>query len=365
MVEQHRRRQGAARLRDRQIVASTDGDAAVRRGADQGGARDNPGASRTHYELEGPFQGIAIPDTLQGSLMARLDRLDPWRSEMAQIGADDRPRVRTAISRAWSGAARRRSWRRGWSSWWMPRSCCRSGCRSFAGPSYAFRHALIQDAAYQSLLLARRRQYHAQIAEALAADYAEMIAGCSRKSWPSTDGGRPDRPGDRRVARRRRKRDPPRRLCRGAQPSRSRAGADQAAARRRAGALRARAAVAAGARRVEVKRTIDQAGGDLSRGRRHRPPQRAGQRADAAAAIEFAEAEQSPSCRRPARHRALLEETLAVVDAGRAARRCAAGCQRARQGADPNGVVRACGGRRSGRRGRWPSGWATSAACST
>src|SRR5262249_61671942 len=33
--------------------------------------------------------------------------------------------------------------------------------------SYAFRHALIQEAAYQSLLLARRRRYHRDVARAL------------------------------------------------------------------------------------------------------------------------------------------------------------------------------------------------------
>ena len=37
-----------------------------------------------------------------------------------------------------------------------------------SGTAYAFRHALIQDAAYQSLLLARRRQYHGRIAEMLS-----------------------------------------------------------------------------------------------------------------------------------------------------------------------------------------------------
>ncbi|HYD05190.1 MAG TPA: adenylate/guanylate cyclase domain-containing protein, partial [Reyranella sp.] len=41
----------------------------------------------THYELEGPFQGVAIPDSLQGSLLARLDRLEPAAKEIAQIGA--------------------------------------------------------------------------------------------------------------------------------------------------------------------------------------------------------------------------------------------------------------------------------------
>ena len=45
---------------------------------------------------------------------------------------------------------------------------------SFAGPSHVFRHALIQEAAYQSLLLARRRQYHAAVAEAFQTHFPEI-----------------------------------------------------------------------------------------------------------------------------------------------------------------------------------------------
>ena len=41
--------------------------------------------------------------------------------------------------------------------------------------AYAFRHALIQDAAYQSLLLSRRRQCHGEIASALERQFPEMI----------------------------------------------------------------------------------------------------------------------------------------------------------------------------------------------
>ena len=45
---------------------------------------------------------------------------------------------------------------------------------SGSGPNdYAFRHALIQDAAYQSLLSSSRRQYHASIAEASEKEFPE------------------------------------------------------------------------------------------------------------------------------------------------------------------------------------------------
>ena len=43
-----------------------------------------------------------------------------------------------------------------------------------APDGYMFRHALIQDAAYQSLLLSRRRQYHGVIAEALEKGFPEV-----------------------------------------------------------------------------------------------------------------------------------------------------------------------------------------------
>ncbi|TMJ24785.1 MAG: hypothetical protein E6G95_17480 [Alphaproteobacteria bacterium] len=130
----------------------------------------------THYELEGPFQGVAIPDSLQGSLLARLDRLEPSAKEIAQIGAAigrefDRDLVRS-VARCDEDALEAGLEQLVDAEILQP---VRPSVMS--GTAYAFRHALIQDAAYQSLLLARRRQYHARIAEVLTAEYPEMIAG--------------------------------------------------------------------------------------------------------------------------------------------------------------------------------------------
>jgi class 3 adenylate cyclase/tetratricopeptide (TPR) repeat protein len=130
----------------------------------------------THYELEGPFQGVDIPDSLQSSLLARLDRLEPTAKEIAQIGAVigrefDRDLVRMVAH--------------------CEEAVLEAGLEQLvdaeivqpirqsimSGIAYAFRHALIQDAAYQSLLLARRRQYHARIADVLTAEFPEMVAG--------------------------------------------------------------------------------------------------------------------------------------------------------------------------------------------
>ena len=44
------------------------------------------------------------------------------------------------------------------------------------GKAFSFRHALIQDAAYQSLLLARRKEYHAAIGKALTENFPDLAA---------------------------------------------------------------------------------------------------------------------------------------------------------------------------------------------
>src|SRR5207237_1493000 len=49
-----------------------------------------------HYELSGPLPPLAIPSTLQDSLMARLDRLSTVR-ELAQLGATIERALRYAV----------------------------------------------------------------------------------------------------------------------------------------------------------------------------------------------------------------------------------------------------------------------------
>jgi len=137
--------------------------------------------TRSFLETVGDMPSLQhdIPDTLLGLLQARLDRLDPDVREIAQIGAvvgrefrldllervvDDPRNLGRAMSQLAS------------SQLILP-----SG--SAAQSSYVFRHALIQEAAYNSLLLRRRREYHRRIAEAIeahavgAADFSdELIA---------------------------------------------------------------------------------------------------------------------------------------------------------------------------------------------
>ena len=114
------------------------------------------------YELTGPLPPLAIPNTLHDSLMARLDRLAPVEGSgttgatwaRVQLPTADRPfrRGTTAVLRG-PGAARG------------------SGVLVPGGhppqASYRFKHALIQDAAYQSLLKSTRQQHHQRIAARL------------------------------------------------------------------------------------------------------------------------------------------------------------------------------------------------------
>ena len=115
------------------------------------------------YRLDSPLPPLAIPATLQDSLMARLDRLAPVK-EVAQIGA--------AIGRDFSYTLLR----------------CVAGRDDLAlsaalgqleeaelllrrgtppEASYSFKHALVQEAAYESLLKSRRQVLHKHIGDVL------------------------------------------------------------------------------------------------------------------------------------------------------------------------------------------------------
>jgi class 3 adenylate cyclase/predicted ATPase len=116
-----------------------------------------------HYDYGGPARAVTIPATLRDSLMARLDRFMPVK-QIAQIGAaigrefnyeliaavapipqaqlDD-----ALVQLSESGLAFRRG---------TPPDAI-----------YTFKHALVQDAAYDSLLKSRRQELHAKIARVI------------------------------------------------------------------------------------------------------------------------------------------------------------------------------------------------------
>ena len=125
-----------------------------------------------HYSLVGPLLPMAIPSTLQDALMARLDRLDTLK-EVAQIGA--------TIGREFSYELLRpvapldeSVLQSGLQQLVKAELCYQRGTLPEA--TYLFKHALIQDAAYHSLLRSTRQRYHHQIAEILVAAFPHTVA---------------------------------------------------------------------------------------------------------------------------------------------------------------------------------------------
>jgi class 3 adenylate cyclase len=123
------------------------------------------------YALSGPLLPLAIPATLQDSLMARLDRLAPVK-EVAQLGAVLGREFTYALLKAVSpvddatlqqALARLVEAELLYQRGLPPRA------------TYRFKHALIQEAAYQSLLRSTRKQYHQRIAHVLEARFPEIV----------------------------------------------------------------------------------------------------------------------------------------------------------------------------------------------
>jgi hypothetical protein len=117
------------------------------------------------YVLAGPLPPLAIPSTLHASLLARLDRLAAVK-DVAQIGAAIGREFSFSLIAAVSGTpehelvtalaklvAAELIFQRG-----VPPDA-----------TYRFKHALVQDAAYASLLRSRRRALHAAIVKELVA----------------------------------------------------------------------------------------------------------------------------------------------------------------------------------------------------
>jgi class 3 adenylate cyclase/predicted ATPase len=113
-----------------------------------------------------------VPATLHASLMARLDRLGAAPKEVAQVGAvlgrefayeliklvalRDERELQAALSRLSDAGL--------------------LFCRGTAPhASYLFKHALVQDAAYSTLLRGRRQELHIRVATALEEHFADLV----------------------------------------------------------------------------------------------------------------------------------------------------------------------------------------------
>jgi class 3 adenylate cyclase/tetratricopeptide (TPR) repeat protein len=124
-----------------------------------------------HYCVTGPVAAFAIPTTLHASLLARLDRLAPTR-EVAQIGA--------ALGRSFSHELIS-------AMAMMPQQQLDDALAQLVraelifrrgtppDAEYTFKHALVQDAAYSTLLKTRRQQIHSKIATTLEENFLDMV----------------------------------------------------------------------------------------------------------------------------------------------------------------------------------------------
>jgi class 3 adenylate cyclase/predicted ATPase len=113
-----------------------------------------------HYELTGPLPPLAIPATLQDALMARLDRLAAVR-DVAQLGATLGREFPYELIHAVS-LVEEAKLQEALAKLVEAEVLYQTGLPPQA--SYVFKHALIQETAYQSLLKSKRQQYHQQIA---------------------------------------------------------------------------------------------------------------------------------------------------------------------------------------------------------
>jgi tetratricopeptide (TPR) repeat protein len=126
----------------------------------------------TRYELTGPLPSLAIPTTLQDSLMARLDRLVTAKG-LAQlaavIGRQCSYELLQAVSHLDEATLQRELARLVEAELLYHRGVPPQA-------TYTFKHALIQDAAYQSLLKSTRQQYHQRIAQVLEERFPDTTA---------------------------------------------------------------------------------------------------------------------------------------------------------------------------------------------
>ena len=157
-----------------QVVAKTDGvplfiEELTKSLLESGSLRLEQGV----YTVAGRPDALSLPSTLQGSLLTRLDRL-PGARDLASVGA--------AIGRTFSyqllqavtelaGGALHPILDRLIDAQLLFRWGV--GAQAF----FSFKHALIQDAAYSTLLKSQRRVLHAKIAATLRAGFPEIVTG--------------------------------------------------------------------------------------------------------------------------------------------------------------------------------------------
>jgi tetratricopeptide (TPR) repeat protein len=115
---------------------------------------------------------LSVPATLHASLMARLDRLGPAAKEIAQIGAvlgrEFAYELIEPVAQHPDGELQ--------AALDQLNAAGLLFCRGAAPhASYLFKHALVQDAAYSTLLRGRRQELHGRVAAALEEHFPDLV----------------------------------------------------------------------------------------------------------------------------------------------------------------------------------------------
>ncbi len=121
------------------------------------------------WQLVGPLAEDAVPASMEASLMARIDRLGQARALLqlgAVVGREFSHDLLAAVAEISADTVQRHV-----------ELMLASGLvydHAEHSRTYIFKHALVRDAAYSSLLRSTRQRYHARIAAVLAQQFPEM-----------------------------------------------------------------------------------------------------------------------------------------------------------------------------------------------
>ena len=156
-----------------EIVERTDGvplfvEEMTKAVLESAGQRDRIAAVLATTSLD----ALSVPATLYASLMARLDRLGPAAKEVAQIGAvlgrEFAYELIEPVARCDEGELK--------ATLGQLNDAGLLFCRGTAPhSSYLFKHALVQDTAYGTLLRGRRQELHARVAAVLERNFADLV----------------------------------------------------------------------------------------------------------------------------------------------------------------------------------------------
>ncbi|RPH41218.1 MAG: adenylate/guanylate cyclase domain-containing protein [Desulfobulbaceae bacterium] len=124
-----------------------------------------------HFFLRRDISGIKVPDTIHGIIAARMDRLEDSLKRILQvasvIGREFAYRILETISGVKNGLKSQLVNLQGLEFIYEK--------GLFPELEYIFRHALVQEVAYNSLLVSRRKEIHEKISEAIEKLYPERL----------------------------------------------------------------------------------------------------------------------------------------------------------------------------------------------